>query len=192
MAGEPGSEERTFERAEVNLCIFPHLREFLVIDLRRGLPQRPSARLLKAGEVFAETFYREVEGAFSAMLRDQDHPFATLMALPPRVEALVRERALAAILRKVNEGVSEEQMPRVAILLCSGPILTADSPRLTRTIQYIFGSGVDPWLVMDTVEMMEKLLAQERAVLQELERMQLRQALLGKGDDFLTLWENQG
>ena len=45
------------ERPDIQLCIFPHLREFLVIDLR---PQQPRVLLLNTADVFNGEFFRSV------------------------------------------------------------------------------------------------------------------------------------
>ena len=46
---------------DIQLCIFPHLREFLVFDSRLGEPQ---VRSLSAEEVFTDDFFRTVEHEF--------------------------------------------------------------------------------------------------------------------------------
>ena len=68
------------EHTDVNLWIFPHLKEFLVIDLR---PETSRVTLLNTDEIFDDTVFNKIEQGFSQILREQsDYPFAHLMDLP--------------------------------------------------------------------------------------------------------------
>ena len=53
-------------RPDIQLCLFPHLPEFLVIDSRE---ENPCVLLLNTNDVFDEEFYRTVESEFSETLR---------------------------------------------------------------------------------------------------------------------------
>ena len=87
-------------KAEIHLCIFPHLNEFLVLDLR---DQQTHISLIDAREVFTSEFFRGVEEEFSEALRaETDFPFAHLMSLPLRVEEAIKETALNFILDKLE------------------------------------------------------------------------------------------
>jgi len=185
-----GSAPRWGRRADVSICIFPHLQDFIVIDIRKGLPGRPLVRLLNTDHVLGEDFYQEVEGSFSQLLRQREQTFANLMALPGHVEGLVRERALKAILKTINEDAPEAGLPQMAIFLCTGPALHMDSTQLTRAIQRLFGQEIDAWVIMDTVEMMEKLLAREREMVRQEEREQIKQMIRGQSSEYFTLWES--
>ena len=48
-------------RPDIHLCIFPHLREFLVVDLREG---KQRFLLLTTAEVLHGEFYRALEEEF--------------------------------------------------------------------------------------------------------------------------------
>lgn len=185
---ERESQGPQVERAEVNLCIFPHLKEFLAIDLRRGLPGRPYVRQLSTDDVLNEGFYQEVKDTFSTLLEDREHPFANLIALPPRVEMLVRQRSLAAILRVVNPDTPVAPVPQVAVLLCTPAVVRLSNEQLAAAIQHFLGEA-GAGVVQETLQHMKRLVAQERTLLSELEREHMRQAILGQDQDFFTLWE---
>ena len=57
------------ERPDIQLCVFPHLKEFLVIDLRESLPQ---ISLLNATDVFTDDFFQSVEEDFSQAIRNRN------------------------------------------------------------------------------------------------------------------------
>ena len=64
-------------RPDIQLCLFPHLPEFLVIDSRE---ENPCVLLLNTNDVFGEEFYRTVESEFSETLRaSSDFLFSCLL-----------------------------------------------------------------------------------------------------------------
>ena len=83
------------ERPEIQLCIFPHLPEFLVIDSRQ---QNPQVMLLNTEDVFDEEFYRAVEAEFSETLRaSKEFLFSHFINLPITTEETVRDIAMTFI-----------------------------------------------------------------------------------------------
>ena len=85
---------------DLQLCIFPHLREFLVFDSRAG---QPPVRLLNVDDVFDDNFFRAVEHEFSHALREMgDYPFAHLMNLTMHFEESIREVAMMFILDRLG------------------------------------------------------------------------------------------
>ena len=180
------------EHADVSICIFPHLQDFIVIDIRDELPGRPQVRLLKTNAVLKEEFYTEVESSFSQLLREQEQPFANLLALPDHLEALVRESALKAILEMINADVPDAELPQIAILLFTGPALYMNSTQLTDAIQRLFERELDSSIITECVEMVEKLLAQEKKIFQTQEEERLREMIKGQSSEYFTLWENTG
>jgi hypothetical protein len=184
------SAREPLPRAEVNLCIFPHLKEFLVIDLRG---EDPRVRLLSTEEVFGEGFFKGVEEAFSRSLREETrYPFAHFLALPMRVEEMLREMAVLAILERLNEGQPVREVPKVAIFIVSGTAVSLTTDQLTRVFEHFLGSRRDPRTVAACVEAMEGLMAREKEILKELEREEIKEALRGESPRFFTLWESSG
>jgi hypothetical protein len=100
---------------DIQLCIFPHLKEFLVIDLR----ERPSrVSLFHTEDVFVEEYFKIVEADFAEVLReDTDFPFSHLIDLPLRLEEIMRDTAMTVILGKL--GVEVTDYPRPFQLPCN-------------------------------------------------------------------------
>ena len=192
MAEEFFASSEELDRAEMHLCIFPHLAEFLVLDLRRELPDRPCARVLFTGELFSDSFYHEIEQAFSALLRQKEHPFASMMELPKELEALIRREGLSAILEKVNADVPQAGLSQIAILLCTGSMLDMKTEEVGEVVRRLVGSPQEPSLVAEATEQMARLLKQEGEELEKIGREHRRQAIWGRADEFFTLWENRG
>ena len=104
------------ERPDIQLCIFPHLKEFLIIDMREG---DPSVRLLSTAEVFTGDFFSTVEDQFSRAIREEtEFPFAQLINLPLKLEESVRETAMTFIPRPARGNTSHRAIPLGHCLYC--------------------------------------------------------------------------
>ena len=101
------------ERPDLQIYIFPHLQEFLTIDLREDSPQ---VLLLNTYQVFGEDFFKTVEKEFSLMIREENEfPFAHLINLPLRLEEIIRGIAMNYILERLGiDPEDEEQIPAKA------------------------------------------------------------------------------
>ena len=189
MTEEPGPFDQNVNDAEVSLCVFPHLKEFLVLDMRRGLPGRPCLYTSSAPDIFSQEFYRRIEEEFSTLLRRQEQPFANLMGLPQEIEITIRERALEQMLASINGDLPDAPTPRLSILLCGPSVLTMHGHRLTEMVETLFGSDADPSLVLSATREMERLIQQERIQVEAGEQQRMRGVILGQNADFLTIWQ---
>ena len=110
---------------EIQLCIFPHLRELLVFDARADERQ---VHLLKSEDVFNEDFFRMVEAEFSQALREPaEFPFSHLMNLPMHLEDAIRDIAMTIILERLGVSMEDEDLPGVVVYVVSGGALSTQS-----------------------------------------------------------------
>ena len=107
---------------DIRIAIFPHLREFIVIDTRR---QPAEVIRMATDDVFDGDYYREVEREFAGALREgQAHPFLHLMHLPNQVDEIVRGVAMNRIMARLGVDFHrEEELPEVVVFVISGPPL---------------------------------------------------------------------
>lgn len=179
------------ERPDIQLYIFPHLQEFLAVDLREEPPQVIS---LRSSEVFDEEFYRAVESEFSQSLReDNSYPFAHLINLPLRMEEVVRGVAMSSILERMGiDPDDDEDIPSVVVFIISGGALALHSEKLIGSLRDLLGDSHTEESVIDHWEgLLTRLVTEENVVLQRLNREELSEALLGDPPDYFTLWENR-
>ncbi len=177
-------------RPDIQLCIFPHLPEFLVIDSRE---ENPQVLLLNTDDVFDEEFYRAVESEFSEALRSSsEFLFSHFINLPIIIEETVRDIAMSFILDRLGVQVDEDdEIPTVVVYVVSGGALAAHTGKILAGLKDLIhasfkGSESDQWgdIIADLVE-------RETVILQKLNEQQVAEALKGDSPDYFTLWESR-
>ncbi len=177
-------------RPDIQLCIFPHLPEFLVIDSRETSPQ---VSVLNTDDVFNEEFYRTVESEFSGALRSSNEfLFSHLINLPIVIDETVRDIAMTFILDRLGVQVDDEdEIPSVVVYVVSGGALAAHTGRILDGLKDLIhsnfnGSESDWWdhTIADLVH-------RETVILQKLNEQQVAEALKGDSPDYFTLWESR-
>jgi hypothetical protein len=177
------------ERPDIQICIFPHLREFLVIDLRQKFPQ---VQLLSTREVFREDFFANAEAEFSHALRcESDFSFAHLMNLPLRVEETVKDVAMTAILQRLGINPDGDTLPSVVVFVLSGGALTMHSEQVIQGLKRLLGEYPSGPTSQEWEGWLSRLAAEENAALEQLNQQELAEAVRGDSPDFFSLWENR-
>jgi hypothetical protein len=178
------------ESPDLQLYIFPHLQEFLTIDLREGQPQ---VLLLNTADVFDEEFFRSVEAEFSQAVREESQfPFAHLINLPLRLEEIIRGVAMTSILEWLGiDPDDEEQVPSVVVFVISGGALTMHSEKLIESLRNFLSSFSEESAVAQWTDVLSRLVSEENAAIQKINQQRLIEALRGDSPDYFTLWENR-
>ncbi len=185
---EQESEYSSVHDADMHVCLFPHLNEFIILDARD--PDHPKTRVVSAGELLTPAYYDEVEAEFSAMLRSGDAPFMNLMTLPQRLEMFLRRRGMEGLVDILTDG-SESDDPRISVFICAGGILTMKDPEISQALEAFFENGPSPSFVAEYGETFRRLLGEERASVQKRQVDELRRAVQGQSNQFYTLWQDQ-
>ena len=178
------------EKPDIQLCIFPHLKEFLAIDVR---DEAHRIQLLNASEVFTEDFFSAVEEELDHALHDEtEFPFANLINLSLRLEEAVRATAMTFILNRLGVSPDAGPAPSVMVFIVSGGALGAQPELVLAGLKKLVGNqgGTEPaegeW---DAV--LSRLIAEENAVLKDLNQHELTEVLMDDSPDYFTLWENR-
>ena len=177
-------------RPDIQLCLFPHLPEFLVIDSRE---ENPCVLLLNTNDVFGEEFYRTVESEFSEALRaSSDFLFSHFMHLPVTIEESVRDIAMTFILDRLGVQVdSEEDIPAVVVYVVSGGALTSHAGKILDGLSDLIGSvstGAEAEYWGNTLA---DLIQRETDIIQQVNEQQMEDVLKGDSPDYFTLWESR-
>ena len=177
-------------RPDIQLCLFPHLPEFLVIDSRG---KSPHVLLLNTDNVFDEEFYRTVESEFSETLRaSSDFLFSHFMNLPVSIEESVRDIAMTFILDRLGVQVdNEDDIPAVVVYVVSGGALTSHAGKILDGLNDLIrgaSSGPESDYWSDTLA---DLVQRETEIMEQLNEQQMEDALKGDSPDYFTLWESR-
>lgn len=177
----------------IQLCIFPHLKEFLAIDLRGG---KPDVRILNTKDVFVEEFFLNIESDFSQAIRqDSEFPFADLMNLPLRVEEIIRENVMGFILDAFEihpDDVDEENdAPNVMVFIVGGGPFSAQSENLKLSLHKVLSAHWSEQAATEWEHVLSSLIDQENEIVRKNSRRELSEALAGDAPDYYSLWETR-
>ena len=177
-------------RPDIQLCLFPHLPEFLVIDSRK---ENPYVLLLNTNDVFGEEFYRTVESEFSETLRaSSDFLFSHFMNLPVTIEESVRDIAMTFILDRLGVQVeNEDDIPAVVVYVVSGGALTSHAGKILDGLSELIGSVSGPAESDYWAETLANLIQRETDIMQQVSEQQMEDVVKGDSPDYFTLWESR-
>ena len=178
------------QRPDIQLCIFPHLREFLVVDLREDPKQ---VLLMETGDVFVEEFYKSVEAEFSEVLReDTSFPFSHFINLPLRLEEVMRETAMTFILDRLDIDLGdEEEVPNVVVFVISGGALTSHADQVLDGLRELLKANIGDATLENWEETISRLVTEEKRMLHQETMHDLTDALRGDSPDYFPLWESR-
>ena len=181
---------RDGQRTDIQICIFPHLKEFLTIDLRQDGVQ---VNLLNTDDVFSDRFFSSVEEEISISVKDQgDFPFTHLINLPMRLEEAVRETAMTFILEHLGVQLDDdEEFPTVVVYIISGGALQMHSDKVLEGLQGLLKDRSGNSVAENWEGVLDRLIAEENRILKELNRVDLTEAVQSDSPDYFTLWENR-
>ena len=178
------------QRTDIQICIFPHLKEFLTIDLRENGVQ---VKLLNTDDIFSDRFFSGVEEEISIAVKDQgDYPFSHLINLPMRLEEAVRETAMTFILEHLGVHLDdEEEFPTVVVYIISGGALAMHSDKVLEGLRSLLKDRSGNPAAGDWEEVLNRLIGEENRILKELAHQDLIEAVQSDSPDYFSLWENR-
>ena len=182
------SETSSVESADIHVCIFPNLEEFMVIDVRN--PGEPDLRLASVRDLLTDDYLSELEREFSNLLRAEGPPFVNLMLLAARVQEMVTERGVARLIEVLSGGAADGEPPRIALFLAAGPVLTMTDDDLSLAFDAFFSNVTPAGFAARCDATFKRLLTLEKQHLQEQHKDELRRAVRGESDQFFTLWQD--
>ncbi len=184
---------------DIQICIFPHLREFLVFDSRHGQPQVQS---LAVDEVLGDEFFRAVEHEFSHALREMgDYPFAHLMNLTMHFEEAIREVAMMFILERLGvklgggmdmpgpDGMDFE-MPTVVVYVVTGTTVSAHTDVVLGALRELLQKPGAGESLPDWEHRVSEMASKESEIMKRLNHEELLQAIRGEAPDYFAIWDN--
>ena len=178
------------EECDLHIYIFPHLNEFLTIDVREP---SPVVHLLDTGIVFGEKFYTALEQEFGSVARQgNSFTFSHLINLPLRMEEIIRDLSMSFILEEIGvDPDDEESVPSVVVFVISGGALGLHSDKLIEGVRHLLQNSKEELPDHDWGNVLSRLVEQENSALQTVNQTELSEAFSGDFHDYFTLWENR-
>ncbi len=180
--------------ADLTLCIFPNLPEFLAIDSRDGSAGRERIQLLNVRDISREEFLSGLESAFGKMIRDRTDGFMGLLNLPKKIEELVRAYLLKSVVDLIHadgSGQPLEDPGSIGVVLFTGDLLEhLNTRRLRHVTGELFSERLSEADLARLVEMLEELIERQRSAEDEISRSNIGNLISGKGGPYVTLWES--
>ena len=178
------------EECDLQIFIFPHLKEFMTVDLRYS---DPIVNLLNTQDIFTDRFYSAVEHEFSLVARrETGSPFSHLINLPLRMEELIRDISMSFILESLGiDPDDDESVPSVVVFVISGGALAVQSERLVDNLNSLIGSEMLKSNGYEWEGVLSRLVAEENEALNKINRDELSEAFGGDSHDYFTLWEKR-
>lgn len=181
--------------ADVTLCIFPHLKEFVAIDARKERPDGPAILNLSISNILRDDFFNQVEQDFSKLIRRHELGFMELMGIPQQVEAVVRANSLKRIIAEL--GITppenpEEPASSVGVLFFAGSLLALEEGQFREAIQELFGNKLGPQALEQLKDQLLQLIERERQNVADTAKQDLAGLISGKSSQYVTIWESSG
>ena len=188
MPNEFRDQDDISKDVDIHICVFPHLPNILVVDLRNDIP---SSSLISSSEVFDSGFFEKVEQSFKQTLHAKSpYPFLHMMNVPVIVYEMTREMGLSSILKKLDLN-NDGQEPRIAITIMNGDLLSLSESQLTDAFSSIFSDEVDTDVVSDIICEINDLVSKEKEIIHRIGQQELLEALQHKSSNFFTIWDSQ-
>ncbi len=186
----PLNDETLFQAGDINICIFPHLSEFLVVDSRATVPGGPRTHLLATEQVLDPRFFDDVEDSIHDLIRHMDRTFNGLSQLPQQVDDAVREHALEAIMRSIEDGPSlqSDDDADVSVFLCVGRALSMGAEQVDETVRAMLGHNAEDPQLSYCLSEMRRLMDEERGQAKAEERDLAERAVYGDNEYYFTIW----
>tara|TARA_A100001037_G_scaffold306630_1_gene353457 strand:+ start:4492 stop:5067 length:576 start_codon:yes stop_codon:yes gene_type:complete len=175
---------------DVELCIFPHLQEFIVID-RRETP--PNVQLLHTEKVFDEEFNECVQFEISNFLTEnKTFPFSHLMDMPNKIEEIIRGIAMTFVLETLDiDPDSYESVPSIVAYVISGGSVKKDSDHLLSYLKSECESFDRGHRGEDWAQVITSLRDQEQEQYDSSQMRRSHQAFDSDKLDYFSFWENR-
>jgi hypothetical protein len=184
------AEYTSVHDADIHVCIFPHMDEFILLDFRDD--EHPTYRVVPASELLTPQYYKEIEKEFHTFLYSGEAPFVNMMTLPQRLELFLRSQGMRRLTNILPTGAADaSDEPRVSIFLASGPLVDMSNEDLVELLDNFFEDGPPKEFVKDYGATFLRLLEQERVRIKAQALDELRRAVKGQSNQFFTLWQDR-
>jgi hypothetical protein len=180
--------------SSITMCVFPHLKEFVVVDARSALPDGPAVHVLSFDDVFTTEFRAKLVAGFSGFIHKDDAGLMEMIGLPHEVEALVRTESMKRVVGMLNHAAgitSRDVEGGVGVLFFARGLLSIAPEQLKVAMNDLFNNSLTDSQMSRLNRYMTRLIEEERTAENQIRQKELAQLIQGSAGSFLTLWQNE-
>ena len=177
------------KNSDITLCIFPHLKEFLVIDTRSGKDKLDENTVfsLSLDKLLDNKFHDNVTDEFSKLIRTDDIDFMKLISLPQKIEKLVRNEILKIIINKV--GIAQDNLSQVGIIFFNKEIIKLSKDQLKNALVEIFSDKTDDVFIENLSNKIMNLIKLEIDFVKNNYKSNIESIINENDESYITLWK---
>jgi len=187
MEHQPWWNQWEEDRADIALCVFPRLQEFLAIIDRSHMLGKPLVQVLSTDKVHDEQLHATLEREYSSLIPGDTPMFLPLYTLKRIVKTLLQERSIAAIVNKLDTNYGDGS--RILVVFFNTSNLIQDDEELNQTIRELSGDEAEDETISNVRYHLSQLIDRQQALEFQMEKDSLRNSIRGQTSHFLTLWE---
>tara|TARA_Y100001936_G_scaffold157010_1_gene153229 strand:+ start:1558 stop:2115 length:558 start_codon:yes stop_codon:yes gene_type:complete len=177
------------KKSDITLCIFPNLKEFLVIDTRFGKDKidENSVLSLSLDKLLDDKFHNDITDEFSKLIRTDDIDFMKLISLPKKVEKLLRNEVIKIIINEL--GIVEENFSQIGIIFFNKDILKLSKEQLKNALIEIFSDKTDNVFIENLSNKIMSLIKLEKDFVKHNYKSSIESIINENDESFITLWK---
>lgn len=187
MGYEPWWDEWEEGIADIALCVFPQLQEFLAIIDRSHILGKPMIQVLSTDRVQDEHLHMTLEHQYSSSAPGDKPTFAPEDTLKRIVETLLTERSIDTIVTNLDTNYGDGS--RILVVFFSDSALIQDDQELDQTIRELAGDEAEEETISTIRHHLSQLIGRQQAFELQMEKHSLRKSIRGQTSHFLTLWQ---
>ena len=177
------------KNSDITLCIFPHLKEFLVIDTRSGKDKtyENSVISLSLDKLLDDKFHNNITDEFSKLIRTDEIDFMRLISLPQKIEKLVRNEIIKIIINEV--GIVEDNFSQIGIIFFNKDILKLSKEQLENALVEIFSGKTDNIFIENLSNKIMNLIKLESDFVKNNYKSNIESIINENDESYITLWK---
>ncbi|MFL2664644.1 MAG: hypothetical protein ACJ0G8_01580 [Dehalococcoidia bacterium] len=177
------------KNSDITLCIFPHLKEFLVIDTRLDKEQIDENSILNLSldNLLNDKFHNNVIVQFSKQIKSNSIDFMKLMSLPQKIERIIRNEIIKSIINEL--GIVEDNSSQIGIIFFNKEIIQLSKDQLINALVEVFADKTDNFFIEILSDKIMKLIKLEADFIKGNYKSNIENIISENDSSYMTLWK---
>ena len=147
------------EERQITLCVFPHLREVVVID---GRPDVPNVMKIGVDEILDDSFLDDIRDSFDKIVDVDNMVLADLASIPSQVESSIKVNVIRRIILIESESGDDLRVGMLGVMFFSDEMMWKDPDRWRDSLASLFSERLPPADLNNLLNSLTKMMEEER------------------------------